>query len=492
MKIFINPVFCFVISLVLGGLMISDESLWIDETQTAIYARMATFAEWRQKLVAAKTSEVQMPLSVFIAWVAGKSIGTNEWQLRVPNVLWVGLAGLAVGLAAARIQDPRLFPLFLIHPFLWYYANEARPYALQIAAGCWLLYGIIRLVQARIVSWMEWSVIGLAAILGYGGHFLFGFPLAAAFIWILLVYKSDRKKFIWNSRTMAVALAAGGILAALSAYYLWTIFRGASGAKIWTLSLFNLIFALYEALGFAGLGPPRHELRELMRVQGKAGIFTQLKYLLICLPLVIASVAILFCAFRNRADSLLKRSSLVILTASLALYGAATVVHFPFWGRHLSALLPFFVLAISRSLVVKSPPFARTSALVFIALLIFWAVSSLNLRFNPRYGKDDYRTASKMAENIVASNKTVWWTADEFTPEYYGLTTNDHRIVAGKFILVRNTSAEVLQELPQPDYVFMSKPDVYDANGSVRKKLEQLDFHKVNEYTAFTVWGRLD
>jgi len=42
--------------------------------------------------------------------------------------------------------------------------------------------------------------------------------------------------------------------------------------------------------------------------------------------------------------------------------------------------------------------------------------------------------------------------------------------------------------LPKPDLVLASKPDVYDQNGVVQEYLSRGGYHPVANLTAFTAW----
>src|SRR2546426_1405092 len=134
----------FALSVLAGLAAITSESLWIDEGQTLHFAKQPTFQAWFETIRHNTKSEAQMPLGMLAAWAGGKILGLGEWQFRAANLLWVGLAGTAMGLIGRLLKQPALLFVFLIHPFLWFYANEARPYAMQICASAWLLYVLVR------------------------------------------------------------------------------------------------------------------------------------------------------------------------------------------------------------------------------------------------------------------------------------------------------------------------------------------------------------
>ena len=129
-------------ALALVPLMPSSDSIWVDEAQTWRYARHATFADWRAEMASDRFSESQMPLGMFSAWVGARFLGTSEWAMRAPNMLWAAGSILIFAALGRALCQPFLPLLLAVQPYLWFYTNEARPYALQIFSGAVLLYGL--------------------------------------------------------------------------------------------------------------------------------------------------------------------------------------------------------------------------------------------------------------------------------------------------------------------------------------------------------------
>src|SRR3974377_2325500 len=84
------------LSLALLPLQISNQSLWIDEGDTASYALQPDLHAWVQRLVHDPIPDCQMPLTMWTAWLGAHSLGSAEWQLRVINLLWAAGALLAM------------------------------------------------------------------------------------------------------------------------------------------------------------------------------------------------------------------------------------------------------------------------------------------------------------------------------------------------------------------------------------------------------------
>ena len=63
-------------------------------------------------------------------------------------------------------------------------------------------------------------------------------------------------------------------LALLGLYYLATLARGVvtGWEQVWSVNLGNIAFAAYEHLGFAGFGPSRNELRQVVLTENLGGV----------------------------------------------------------------------------------------------------------------------------------------------------------------------------------------------------------------------------
>ena len=479
------------VSLVAGLMMISSESLWIDEGQTLRFAWLPTLSAWGQKLWQCTKSEAQMPLGMLVAWAAEKVLGSGEWQLRAINLLWVSLGGLAMGLTGRLLRQPFLLPLFLLSPFLWLYANEARPYAMQICAAAWMLYVMVRLQTQGSPSKADVWLCAAWAVLGFGASMLFGFLFAGMLAGLWGPLRRQRGRMAWTPTHLAALATAIVLVGGLSLYYLYTLKRGASGARIWKVGLLNLGFAAYELLGLSGLGPPRGELRELARTPRL--LFQQLLQPLTFVGLGSLSLFYLVMVWRGwrlRREPLVRWLTVVLLVTAGCLFVAATVVGFPFWGRHLAPLVPFLVALLGKLVSNRSEAtdFWNTHKLALL-LCIPLLLSSLMLRFAPWHRKDDYRAAARLALRALARGGTVWWSADhEECAVYYGLTPAKATVPGARLLLANCPSLEALDAASPPDLVFLSKPDIHDNRQYISSYLERMHYREAQRLPSFILW----
>ena len=486
-----RPPILLAVSACAAAAMVNNQSLWIDEAVTASYASKPTFDAWLRAMFETRWSEAMMPLYTLVAWISGRLIGTEEWQLRSLNVLWTAFAGLAMGLAGRRLNLPLLLPFFLIQPFLWYYTNEARPYAMQICAAAWLLYGIASLASnpadSRPTAW----ILASAAVVGFGSSLLFGFALPALLAAVWFACRDiEANRFPPSTQWFLPLVVSLIALATLTGYYFWTLQRGASGARIWNVSLANTGFAFYELLGFGGLGPPRNELREQARSSGLLHLLLQPRHLIGLGLLAAACGVVCWRLWLARWDRTIAWAGMFVVTQTVLLFAVCSVARFPFWGRHLAPALPFIVLLTARLLAPKdqnSRLASRMTASILGACLLF---SCLILRFDPAYGKDDYRTASQLAADAVSKGKIIWWNADPEAAAYYGLRGAFPPSDDSHLLFCNAPSLETLNLLPTPDIVFQSKPDVYDPQIAVKTYLDRNGYVTAHEFPAFKVWTR--
>jgi len=469
----------FLLALALVPLMPSADSIWVDEAQTWRYARHTTFADVWNEFRVEKFSEAQMPLGMLGAWSWAQILGTSEFALRAPNVLYAVGAIICFYLIGRR-EDLPLLPLFLaVQPYLWFYVNEARPYALQMLGGSLLLLALHQVYRGDIAS-IRWVILWAVGAIVCSASSMLGaiptFAFSAVILWELL-----RLHYFPKRHQIAIIAGTSLSLLALGLYYVRTLLVGSGGAKIWSVGLQNILFSGIEFLGFAGLLPPRQELRELART-GLSQTNELLNLWLFALPttLLAAAFAVLvFYWFRNpkQTPHWIFACLAVFSGSAILLFLAALVVGFPFWGRHLAPVFPTFVAAAGWAFCLcwRAPSLTiKISALTLLALLL---ASSLMLRFAPMHAKDNYRYAAALALEAVNEGGTVWWAADPAGANYYGIfpALPNKNVAADKknIILVSNITYEELSHQPHPQMLAVSKQDIYDSKGALQEWIEK-------------------
>ena len=126
---------------------------------------------------------------------------------------------------------------------------------------------------------------------------------------------------------------------------------------------------------------------------------------------------------------------------------------------------------------------------IAILLPLLWLGSSLNFRWQPKYAKDDYRTAAAIAAAALADNKEVWLAADAAAAYIY-LTPVALEEVPGRAWAMQAPAWDDIRFKFPPRVIVISKPDIYDPQGSVARYASENQFAPALQLQAFTILTR--
>lgn len=487
---FLKPRFWLLAGLLLLPLMLTNDSLWLDEGDTAMYVIQPDFHSWSHYLRQDLQADCQMPFSMLCAWIGGRVLGTQEWQMRAVNLLWGILTLVGMFRVGRRLQLPWLPLLMAIQPYFWFYLNEARPYALQIACGTWLLAAFVEF-HNRKASGESWAwLLVTATFFLFLSTLLAPLPVAAVVAAVVVAAVPGR----WKPSRRAVSILLGGAAANIptAVYYCSTLLRGAQGAQLWHVDLKFFGYVLYELTGMTSLGPPTEEIRALARSphfwnalasHGFAFALPVLGFALVLTVMVLG--------WRRPPSSIpsgvstglvmvLGMTTLVFVAVSLALQKA-------FWARHFAPVFPFYVTLMGIAFAgVKD---SRKPAVRWIPFFVcgMLALSTLNLRLAPAWRKEDYRSAAQFARRALAENKSVWWVAGGYCATYYHLEYTSSHSETGKAFCPRPGEAKNLQP---PDVIICSKPDIHDKDSAIQQIIEQKHYQAAARFKSFIIWIR--
>jgi len=160
-------------------------------------------------LQAIPASESTPPLYYVLAWVWTRAFGFSEFGLRslsalagiltVPVVYAVGvrLAGRRAGVIAGG--------LVALSPLMVWFSQEARSYALATLISTVTVLCFVSFLDGRDARWLVgWAV---ASALGLTTHYFVGFVVAAELVWLLWLYRRDRRVVVACALVSAVAIA---------------------------------------------------------------------------------------------------------------------------------------------------------------------------------------------------------------------------------------------------------------------------------------------
>lgn len=486
--------------------IVTGSSFWTDEFGTADIARSESFYAWWNQFIEWHNSDIQMPLYHGLMYFWSKLFGYSEYALRMLNLPFFAISSVAI-LSTFR-QIPRLALLLLtfstLHPLIWYYLDEARPYIMAYTGSMLTLCALVRLYAETcglrdIQPYSGWLLA--CGLLLLAGTSMLGTPWVVAAVAITVYLHACN--FPVGIRLVRENWIAYSVLAAslliLAIFYLYTLLRGARAADAFQSNILTLLFSGYELLGVSGLGPGRLELR----AEGTAA----LKDWII---VVAAGASILGVGFLVGLRQLYLRAGsrqfliigFVVAVPVALIATAGLVLSWRVLGRHFMPFLPIVmsITAIGAAHLLGEE--RRSRNLLGAILVLTIAVSGISMKM-PRHAKDDYQTAAKIAKQAIGAGQTVWWAADNGGAHYYGLSLDGAAQPgeqcrafgssgSARAYYVAKQPAHCLDEIPDPDVVILAKPDTFDRRGVIEDRIVALHLERTNKLPAFSIWRAPD
>ena len=468
---------------------VSGQSLWIDEANAAVKAIAPTWSIFWKTMQTERGSDLQMPLYMLTLWGWEKIFGHSEFALRALNIPLFVLALFVLG-SARRVSLPtRVFAILFAcaSPFLWAYLDEARPYTLQFLAATAAVVPLTNLClgygppPTRDVAVFTLGIVLLCAssLIGVIYSLLFGTTF------LLLWIQREPWRSMLARRDLQVASVVGGLfLALLAAYYTWTLQVGAKASGVGKTNVFSVGFALYEFLGFSGFGPARSALRD--------NPITALTPHLAILAgyLAVWALFLVFALRDTRSFGLGKVMPLVLVAAAsfVAIVLLGRFGDFRIVGRHFMPIYPFLLFGAS-TLAANAWQSGRWIPRLAVVLLLSASLASAaTYRFASRHAKDDYKFAAGAAREVLQTGAVVWWAADRAGLRYY-LPEAEQYISTKRLILTIGADSTPASDRPLPTKIVLSKPDIYDSDGSLRSYAESYGLTSTQKLQAFTIFS---
>ena len=475
-------------------LAISGASLWIDEGIAATLAMQRSLSAWSALLGTMRGSDPQTPGFHLYLWVWAQVFGTGEYALRLANLPWAALFTGFLSWGADRVLGiQRIWLIFCLSPFLWFYMNEARPYAMLMSLSMMTTVLVLAYnqnpIRFRIAPWgAMFSLLALWSV-----HML-TIVLAPSLVILLYITRPVPIRTFIKQWLLPIVITLP-LYGCLAFYYLRTIISG-KGGLIEKPSLLNLVFAIYEFLGFGGLGPPRNMLRNFLSVHTLLPFAPGL-------ALGVLAIAIVAVCFVGNLRYIAEKRNVVglffaLLAGLLITLTLSYVAHFRILGRHVATFYPLLIFFFLTGLLVANQSGRKLGIFSLLLLGTAWSVSDYRLRLLSSYQKDDYRDAAALAQTMLLRGEPVLWLADENTAKYYGLpVTNtlyggDITKVKGLITVSRGCPLSWFQRslvVHDPVLVVISdKPDLFDPGDKCRQTLDTLRAEHIASFSAFDAW----
>ncbi|MGH7742011.1 MAG: glycosyltransferase family 39 protein [Candidatus Eiseniibacteriota bacterium] len=357
--------------------------------------------------------------------------GGNEAALRAPSA-WCGVATVPVlaWLAARWLgRETAGWAAWLaaLSPFLVWYSQEARPYAMMILLVC--VSSALMLELARLGTRRATVLYGASVMSGVLAAPAFAFVLPLHLRWWLADAARRRRRLIQAAvLLLALAVVALPWLPQFRATWDWQRLhpgRPANSAEAplrgpTTFHLAGLPYALFTFAAGYTLGPSPRELR------ANASLATLRKHApeiaavaLLCGGLAILGLSAV--ARRRRLwDAVLWLGVPTLVVSWFALSNFKV-----FHPRYLATAAPLVLLVAAAAFADLG---ARSRAVLGGLLLLLWGVSLGHLYGSPAYGKEDVRSAARRVGELAEPGERVLAvnTIDVMTYYYRGRAPLQH------------------------------------------------------------------
>ena len=367
--------------LVAGALLrlitLGDQSLWLDEGLT----RALVIQPFGDMVEGVADTENTPPLFYVLTHIVTQVAGTGEAGLRLLSAL-CGVATIAVAYLAGREIDGdraglAAGALVAVNPFLVWFSQEARSYALLSLLTAIGLLCFLRAVRVQS-GWAlaGWAVASAAAVVT---HYFAIFPVAAEAAWLL-----------WSVRAAParrpVLIAVGSVLAAVTAIAPMAISQEGSGRA--------------ESISREDLGPRIAQVPKQFLV-GYDGPLQA--------PLTVVSAVLLLVAavglWRIRHRREVAAVALVVIAAVLVPIAAAVAgADFLYSRNTLAGLVPVLVLA---GVGFAALPWPRLAAAAVAGLVAIGLVTVIGVDRNPHYQRADWRSLSDAVGRVAGSTLLI-------------------------------------------------------------------------------------
>ncbi len=430
-----------------------NQSFWLDEATSATVVKTLNFGEIITKFA---PGDFHPPFYYLLLKVWSIPFGVSEISLRSLSILAALATIYIVYLIGKQIKNKSFGQtaaiLMATAPLFVYYSQEARMYILET-----LIVSLIVLVFIKILkkgSSLLWFIFGLLLLILGATDYL---PLLIIPIfWIYGLVKKKDLSFFSKLTLSHIPLAAGFVVWA--PYFAKQLSAG--------LSVRTDNPGWWQVLGRAGI--KEAFLLPVKFMIGRISFDNKIVY-----AAVVIIVATLFGSLIFKSIKAIKKNSILVywlvlpvLFAFLLSFKLSVFSYF-----RLIFVLPAFYLIVSTGLYETKK---KLFPLLFLTLVFVNTAFSLIYLLNPKFHREDWRgLVSKIGDSpVIFPAKSQ---REAFL--YYNPKPN---IV----------EPENLDKDKKELYLMRYVTDIFDPNGLVKGKIEQLGYKKVDEvnFNSVVVW----
>ncbi len=493
------PVALGALALILRLWGLTRQSLWIDEMFSLKYAGLDTPLNWEGIRL-----NLQGPLhAVFLNGWCGL-FGWGELAVRLPQAIASAVTAPLLYLVARPVfgQGRAIAgaALLAVNPFHIWYAQEVRNYTFAILCSV-IAIGMIQRLDLH-GRWRDAAGLAGSWIAGLLFNLSFAFHIAAAGIWGIARFRRRRRTLL------CLGAAAASTLIALLPWEVEFFHRRIQPSHLLTLEsvpqeerlrgeatapAVGIPYLAYTfSVGFS-LGP---SLREL-RVDRSAGTLHRHALPIAATGLVfgILGTAGLVGWIRGAGDR--RRLWLLALIVPItAAFLVATRNVKVFNPRYAAVALPAFAMLLADGAALLGP--RRWGGALVAGVLILSSVSIAQLQTQPRYWKEDARSATRVLRSEVGAGDLIF-VVGTWDPiyRYYWQGLREDRSIDRFFIPHRTPpgeGAEAEEGLAaiaraRETYVLFYRDDFHDPMGAWEGFLsERFDVDRRWEFPGVRIW----
>jgi uncharacterized membrane protein len=368
------------------------QSLWLDEGLQFYVATENSIGElFRQ------TNSFHPPLSFVINHLF-LLVGESDFFLRLPSALF-GIASLPLLYVLGRDLMSKNVAVFAVlvlalSPFHIWYSQEGRMYSQLLflsLLSSWLLIQAVRRGQAR--WWVYFTVAGAA---GMYTHIFMGLALAAHFLWVVLYHRRQMVPIVASGIAIFILFLPWVLLLPWVSHFARSVGEAglivetaAGGRARFTWAVAAYAFYVYAA-GFS-LGPSVAELHEDKSIEFILTFLPSIALVAAVIPPLLGlGIFAIYKRFGARAAAFCLLGLFVPL-AGTALYSLTPRAGFNV--RYTVMAYPFFCLLAGAALAYLARANKMVAGAALVAVTAISAASLYNHFANPRYAKEDIRSA---------------------------------------------------------------------------------------------------
>lgn len=450
---------------------LGHQSLWIDEQFSLVASGVPGPIAWRDLL-----ENVHGPLHALAVALAASLGGTSEWVLRLPSALaGIALVPAMAWLAARWSGRETVTPAVWLTagaPFLVWYSQECRNYAFLILGSVLATAAVLELQRRCRPAGVLLYLLAAAGAALSNLSFALLIPLHAR-LW--LAGGPTRR-----ARRVALGVSIAGLLLmvlpwlpAIGGIWDWSRLAPGRTADAGEMALrgtstFHVAavpFALHAfVMGYSG-GP---SLREL-RAAPVAAVRAHMPELALAGLVfgVLGALGLMAVARRRR---LLDTGLWLIAPALVVSYFAAHNFKV-FHPRYIAVSLPGLLLVLAAAFADMGP---RARRVWGFAVTLLWAGSLARATFEPKYGREDYRTALAHVRAGFTPGERVLAVGSPEPVEWYGRGLPVSRWWLG-FAARPERMAETLTDslgVAKGTWVVLSRSEDLDPDGRCARWLD--------------------